>query len=123
MNKMKLIISGELTDLNTYIKADKANRYAGGEIKKIETNRVANIARFSKIPPFEKPVKVKFSWYLKNKKKDLDNVAFAKKFILDGLVVAGVFKNDGQRWVRGFTDDFYYDKERPRTEVEFEELE
>lgn len=37
---MKLIIQGELTDLNKYIKALNSNRFAGSKIKKEETERV-----------------------------------------------------------------------------------
>lgn len=64
---------------------------------------------------------VKFRWYEANKKRDLDNVAFAKKFIFDALVDCGVLKNDSRKYVVGFSDDFYIDKVNPRIEVEIVE--
>ena len=45
-----------------------------------------------------------------NKKRDLDNICFAKKFILDALVKANVLKNDTHNYVVGFTDTFQYEK-------------
>lgn len=61
---------------------------------------------------------VNFRWYEENKNRDLDNICFAKKFILDALVAEKVIESDGWRGVRGFTDNFFIDKERPRIEVE-----
>ena len=39
------------------------------------------------------------------------------KVILDGMVEAGVIKNDGWKEVLGFRDSFYVDKDNPRIEV------
>ena len=61
---------------------------------------------------------ITFRWLCKNKKKDKDNIAFAKKFILDGLVEAGVIKNDGWDDIEGFQDEFEIDAKNPRIEVE-----
>ena len=69
------------------------------------------------MPRFEGPVVVSIEWYEPNRRRDLDNVASAKKFILDGLVRAGVLANDGQRHVTGFADTFHVDRERPRIVV------
>jgi Holliday junction resolvase RusA-like endonuclease len=120
---MKIILPGEFTDLNTYIRKIAYNRYAGGSVKKAETERVFWECKLQKIKPIAQyPVQIIFNWYIKNYKKDLDNIAFAKKFILDGLVMAKVLENDTQRFVGGFTDLFYLDKENPRTEIEIEIL-
>jgi len=55
---------------------------------------------------FEEPVKVLFHWHENTMRRDLDNIAFAKKFILDALVKAEVLKNDNWEYVRGFVDSF-----------------
>lgn len=47
-------------------------------------------------------------------------IAFAKKFILDALVGAGVLRGDGWKHISGFTDRFKVSKEDPRIEVEIE---
>ena len=115
--KIKLIIPGELVDLNTYISAERRNRYAGAKIKQEMTDYITLLAKRLKTE-IRTPVQVTYRWYCKDKRKDKDNVAFAKKFIQDGLVAAGVLKNDGWNDIEGFTDEFYIDKENPRVEVE-----
>lgn len=59
-----------------------------------------------------------FRWYEPNRKRDLDNIAFAKKFVLDALVSNGVLIADGWKGVSGFTDTFFVDKDNPRIEVD-----
>lgn len=119
LRRTKLIIKGELTDLNAYIKALNSHRYAGSSIKREETNRIYYDAKkqcLTEITAY--PVKLKMAWYCRDNRKDIDNVAFAKKFILDGLVAARVLENDSRRFVSGFTDEFFIDKKNPRVEVE-----
>lgn len=72
--------------------------------------------------PIEKPCIVHFTWVEKNKRRDLDNIAFAKKFILDALVNEGILQDDSYRHVRGFTDSFRYE-DNQKIIVEIEELE
>ena len=115
--KIKLIIPGELVDLNTYISAERRNRYAGAKIKQEMTDYITLLAKRLKTE-IRTPVRLVYRWYCKDKRKDKDNVAFAKKFIQDGLVNAGVLKNDGWNDIEGFTDEFYVDKQNPRIEVE-----
>lgn len=114
-------IDGELTDLNTYIKAMNKNRFAGQQIKNQETELVAWHARLERMKPVEKyPVRIHYTWYSKDKRKDLDNVAFAKKQINDGLVSAGVLVDDSRKYIAGFTDTFEIDKHKPRIVVRIE---
>jgi hypothetical protein len=55
----------------------------------------------------QNPVIVVFSWVEPNWKKDADNIAFAKKFILDALVSQKILKNDSRKnHVAGFFDMF-----------------
>lgn len=67
------------------------------------------------------PVIVEITWYEKNKRRDPDNVAFAKKFVLDSLVESGTFPGDGQRYVLGFIDHFRVDSKNPRIEITIHE--
>lgn len=116
---MKITIPGEFTDLNTYIRAERTPRVGhllASKIKHEETDRLAYTQ--GKV---HRLTTVHFTWICKNKKKDPDNIAFAKKFILDGLVKAGVLENDGWKHIKGFTDMFKVDKDNPRVEVWLEE--
>ncbi len=113
----KLIIKGELTDLNTYINAERSNRFFGAKLKKENTELVEQEIMIQRLKPINKPVFVYIYWYIKNGRKDPDNIAFAKKFILDGLVKMGVLKDDGMQEIIGFQDHFNIDKDNPRIEV------
>ena len=95
--------------LNSYINACRINRYAGAKMKaEVEHD----ISWFVKdLPRFENPVEIDFHWLEGNKKRDLDNCAFAKKFILDALVKCGKLKDDNRRCVQGFRDRFSYGNE------------
>ena len=118
MKSTTLTIQGELTDLNAYIKALNNSRWGGNSIKQIETDRVCKEAHKAKVMPVTKyPVTIAYSWYCKDMRKDTDNVAFAKKFINDGLVSAKVIENDSRKFVAGFSDSFFTDKYNPRVEV------
>lgn len=59
----------------------------------------------------EKPVIVNFEWHEKTKRRDADNIASAKKFILDALVKQGVLIDDSRKYVKGFFDKIIDDKE------------
>lgn len=54
---------------------------------------------------------MRFYWHERTKKRDADNIAFAKKFILDALVKNGVLADDSRKYVKGFYDTIVDDKE------------
>jgi Holliday junction resolvase RusA-like endonuclease len=121
----QLLIEGELTALNAYVSAERRNRYIAAKIKKNETGYCQEVAEKSelKLQETDFPCALIITWYVKNKRKDADNIAFAKKFILDGLVEAGVLPNDNRKYVQGFTDIVKEDKERQRIEITFVPIE
>ena len=109
-------IDHAFTTLNSYINSERRNRYIGAKIKKDET-QIAEEA-FRGLEPILVPVRAIFTWTMKNKRKDLDNVAFAKKFILDGAVKAGFLQSDNCKYVVGLEDKLKYGEEE-FVEVEF----
>lgn len=120
---MEIIIDGQLTDLNTYIKALNSHRQAGNAIKQEETTRVwAECKKTYHEPISAFPVHITYDWYSPNQRKDTDNVAFSKKFINDGLVQAGILPDDSRKYVAGFTDHFHIDKKYPRVVVTIHSL-
>lgn len=60
-------------------------------------------------------------WFCRNKRKDMDNISFAKKFILDGMQEVGYLKNDGWNEIAGWEESFHVDRDNPRIEIEIEE--
>ena len=119
----RLVISGKLPGLNEYIAAERDSRFKGAQMRREAEKRVEWAARAQlRGVHFERPVIMRYTWVEPNRRRDKDNIAFAKKFIQDALVRIGVLKNDGWSFVTGFTDGFSVDKKRPRVEVEFEEV-
>lgn len=55
-------------------------------------------------------VMVRFEWHERTKKRDADNIASAKKFILDALVKMRVLEDDSRKYVKGFYDTIVDDK-------------
>ena len=117
-----LTIDGQLPNLNDYTLACRSHRQAGAKMKK-DAERLISVYILQQLKgvAFKNPVRLSFRWYEPNRKRDLDNVCFAKKFILDALVSNGIIVADGWKGVVGFTDQFFVDKENPRIEVEIEE--
>lgn len=116
---MKLVIPGRLMGLNEYIRLCRSNKFSAAAQKThIENMIILHIRNQFKNKKISGKVHLNFGWYEKNKKRDLDNIAFAHKFILDALVKSRTIENDGWANIAGFTDSFYIDKENPRVEVE-----
>ena len=109
----------KLPSLNEYINACRYNRYSANSMKQKIQYDISFYLR--KLPKLNK-VKIKFKWYEGNKKRDLDNICFAKKFILDSLVNLGKLKDDNRKNVCGFTDEFYYSNSW-KVVLEIEEVE
>lgn len=121
----KIVIPGELPDLNTIIAESKRGRgkwQPYNEIKQEHTNIVAWIAK-SEIKKQLKKIDLEITWICKNRRKDKDNImAGGLKMILDGLVAAGVIENDGWSEIGSINNHFEVDKDNPRVEVEIREV-
>ena len=71
---------------------------------------------------FTWPAKLKFDWYLPDRRIDPDNWTFTQKFIFDGMLTAKLhgktfLENDNVKNIGGFDHDFYLDKANPRLEI------
>lgn len=118
-----LVIDGQLPNLNEYTRACRGNKFLGAKMKKNAEEWITIfINQQLKDIHFEGTVELAFRWYEPNKKRDLDNICFAKKFILDSLVSNGIIVADGWKGVIGFTDHFFVDKENPRIEVDIKKV-
>ena len=116
-------INERLPGLNEYTGACRNNKYIGAKMKQdIENTIWIYIKQQMKSTKIDSPVKINFKWIEDSKKRDLDNICFAKKFILDALVKANVLRNDTQNFVKGFTDTFEYSNKNSVI-VEIEEVE
>lgn len=117
--KTRLEIPFRLPSLNEYIDQCRSNKYAGSTMKAVVERDLSLF--INKLPEFEKQIKIHFTWVEENKKRDLDNICFAKKFILDTMVKCKKIQNDNRKNVCGFTDEFDYAKES-KVILEIEEV-
>lgn len=119
MAKVICEIPFRLPSLNEYVNECRRNKYAGAKMKKKIEDDIGWY--IDKLPKFEIPVTIHFHWIEENKKRDLDNIAFAKKFILDSMVKMGKLKDDNRKCVASFTDTFgYSDESKVVMEVMYE---
>lgn len=119
-----LIIPGKLCGLNDYIAAERTNRHKGAKMKADSGNIVAvAIRQCMRGVSIDRPVEMHYTWYEPNRRRDLDNVSsFGRKVIQDSLVQCGVLKDDGWKYVVGFSDRFEVDAKNPRIEVLIKEV-
>lgn len=107
---MNFTIYGRLSGLNEYTKACRSNKFAGAKLKEKNERAVKESVIYGNTTIMQQPVVITYKWYEQNKRRDLDNIAFAKKFIQDALVDCGILQGDGWQHIVGFKDEFYVDK-------------
>ena len=94
----------KLPSLNDYIRVCRGNFYSANNLKSHIEEEIGFYLQ--SLPRLENPVTIDFTWVEKNNRRDYDNIAFAKKFILDAMQKSGKLKNDDRKHVVGFTDSF-----------------
>lgn len=108
--------------LNDYTRACRTNPYKANKLKH-EQQDLVKVAFLSDYRNFNEniskyPIDVKITWYEPNKRRDVDNVQFAVKFILDALVELKVLEDDNQKCITAISHEVKVDKDNPRIEVE-----
>lgn len=119
------VINHKLPSLNDYIDVCRRNKYQAAQFKKDVDELIGWAIRQAlasgTLKPTEKPCKIIFTWIEENERRDCDNIASAKKYILDAMQKQEIIPNDNQKYIKGFSDDFQ--KGKPyRVEVEIIEL-
>lgn len=96
--KYKLTIPGLLPGLNEYIDAERSHKgkYKAASMKRQAQNVIGYMIRTQlRGVRFTRPVVIRYLWIEPSRRRDKDNIAFAKKVIQDALVETGVLRNDG----------------------------
>lgn len=106
----KFDIPIKLPGANEFIQKSYSSRHKGNNMKQHTEHDIIWCIKKAKLKRIKRPVFIRFIWYEGNKNRDKDNVAFAKKFILDALQKAGVLPNDNNNYIMGFADYFVYGK-------------
>ena len=106
--KYNFFIPGRLPGMNEIIGEARKSKFASADQKGKQTQRIgwhigAALFHYKPIKPMKK-VWVDLKWMEKDRRRDPDNIVAGKKFIMDGLVLSGLLKNDGWSQIAGFTD-------------------
>ena len=96
--------------MNEYIDCERGSTIAAAAMKKKCTEQVKEQCISQQIQPVNGKVDLLFEWH-SSTRHDPDNVAFAKKFILDGLQLAGVLENDNRKFIGTMADEIIKDDE------------
>ena len=98
----------KLPSLNDYINVCRSNKFQAAKYKATIEQQIG--LYLMKMPKWTKPIRIHFHWIEGTKRRDLDNIAFSKKFILDAMVKYGKLQDDNRKCVYAFTDTFEYGK-------------
>lgn len=114
-------IQGYLATLNDHDASNRSNKFAGAALKKEMTHFVAMQLLNKK--PINKPCIITINWKVSSN-HDFDNISFAKKYILDGMVKSKILPDDNQKWVLGFGGDWFTKVHKGQEEIiiEVEEI-
>ena len=103
-----LWVPGPLPGANEALAACRQARGKGSaysNMKRAYTLMVWGLAKKAKLSPVDR-ADIDFVWVERNRKRDPDNIRFAAKYILDGLVKTGVLPGDGWAHVGSLSDKF-----------------
>ena len=119
----KFVIHNRLPSLNDYVDACRYNKYQAAAFKKrVDSLICYEIRSQLNDVHIEKPVIVHLHFIEENKKRDVDNVYSASKYILDALVKMEVLKNHNPKHVVDIKYSHEYARES-KVIVELEEIE
>ena len=115
---MEFTILARLDGLNEYTKACRSNAYVGNKMKMENELIIKAAIKKAILSPISKyPVKLIIDWYEPNRKRDIDNITFATKFILDSLVKTKILQDDSQKYINEIEHHVYVDKNKPHIDV------
>lgn len=118
------VIEGQLPSLNEYIRAERSTKYAAATMKHSWQNYIIAYIVKAKVKKVKVPVNLVYRHYVKDRRRDRDNIAaIVHKFTQDALVMAGILKDDGWDYVLNSCDAWAIDRKHPRIEVLIEEAE
>lgn len=100
----ELVINAQLPSLNQYQNACRSHWSRGAEFKKSIEELIGWSIRQAltkqTLRRVEKPCEIFIEWHEKTKRRDVDNIQSAQKFILDALQHYKVIKRDSRKYVK-----------------------
>ena len=102
MPRQVLEVTAKCPGMNDIIGAARNSRFGSASMKKKWT-RIFEKASRKQLSPIKHPVHLECIWIEGDRRRDLDNVSAAIKFVLDGMIAAGVLVDDSQKLVRSIS--------------------
>lgn len=115
---MKFYFNYEFKNWNEYINIERRNKFYANKIKQQEKNYI-RLATIGKKYKGNYPIEIIVKPHFKDHRQDLDNVRI--KGLIDGLVSAGVIKNDNLNCIQKITYIPVFD-DKNGIEIEIKEL-
>lgn len=115
---LKIFIPYEVPNWNKYIDLERGNKYEANHLKQQEKQIVRLLTRGKRYTG-EYPVEIIVRPHFNALRQDLDN--FRYKGLLDGLVSAGVLKNDNLKHIQRITLEPIFDN-KVGVEIEIKEI-
>ncbi len=125
---LRLWIPGTFPGMNEITKAAKSGRGKGNGYSRMKSAcdaRVISEAHRSApavVEPIAGRCQIAFVWHEETRRRDPDNVSAGQKFVLDGLVKAGILAGDGWNEVASISHVFCVDPVKPGVTVEITEV-
>ena len=123
-----VIVPGCFAGMNEFI---SANRTGKGKWNKANTMKqqdqgtlIATLRPVLRQKGIRYPIYIRYHFYEPSARRDKDNISgYFHKIFQDARVVGGWLPDDSWDYISGFSDDFFVDKENPRSEIEIVETE
>lgn len=118
----KVVIEGKFPSMNEFIDANRRSKgrwNKGNQLKQQCQEEISwQLQQQLRKLHIDKPIRLEYTFYEPNKKRDLDNISgFFHKVFQDALVHCGIILNDNWHYITGFSDEFFVDNKKPRIEV------
>lgn len=115
MSENYFVINTQLPSLNDYQNVCRYNRFAAAKFKKEYEEAIEwailkgkNSGTLQHITAY--PVELDIEWHEKDRRRDVDNIKSAAKFILDGMTKVGLIKDDSRKYIAQIHDTIVDDK-------------
>lgn len=100
----ELLIGAQLPSLNEYQYACRSHWSKGRAFKQNVEELIGDYIRLSLLQKslhrVDKPCEIFIEWHEATKRRDVDNIQSAQKFILDALQHYQVIKNDSRKYIK-----------------------
>lgn len=120
----KVVIEGRFPSMNEFINANRTHKQKGNKMKQQSQDDISwQLLQQHRKLHIDKPIKLHYTFYEPNKKRDLDNISgYFHKVFQDALVHCGIIMDDSWHYISGYSDTFLVDNKKPRIEVIIQEV-